>query len=282
MSDPLFVKHRSPSGYTYTEPDGVGMFRIDGLSAVPGIEHCFSARSGGVSTGPFESMNLSFTREAERENVVQNYRLFCRAANIPAESLVLDSYEHGSTVRAVDRSDCGRGFTRPPLSPCDGLVTDDPLVTLSTGHADCMAFFAVDPVRRCIGLAHAGWRGTVGKIGEAVIDCMTEDYGCDPTDIIAVVGPAIGACCYEVDSPVFEQFASLTELKPAYFTKSLGHGKYLIDLKETNRRMLMDAGLLSINITISDVCTKCNSGLLYSHRASGGKRGGLIAMMCIK
>ncbi len=111
---------------------------------------------------------------------------------------------------------------------------------------------------------------------------MHDDYGCDLTDIIAVVGPAIGPCCYEVDTPVFEEFASLTELKPAYFTKSLGHGKYLIDLKETNRRVLMDAGLLSINITISDVCTKCNSGLLYSHRASGGKRGGLIAMMCIK
>ena len=67
-----------------------------------------------------------------------------------------------------------------------------------------------------------------------------------------------------------------------YFTKTLGHGKYLIDLKEANRRMLLEAGLLSINITISDVCTKCNSGLLYSHRASGGKRGGLVALMSIK
>ena len=111
---------------------------------------------------------------------------------------------------------------------------------------------------------------------------MTEKYGCDPSDIVAVVGPAIGSCCYEVDTPVFERFGSLTELKPAYFTKSLGHGKYIVDLKETNRRMLLEAGLMSINITISDVCTKCNSGLLFSHRASGGKRGGLVAMMCIK
>ena len=139
-----------------------------------------------------------------------------------------------------------------------------------------------DPEKKVIALAHAGWRGTVEKIGEATVDVMVEQYGCDPTDIIAVVGPAIGSCCYEVDTPVFERFASLTELKPAYFTKSLGHGKYLVDLKETNRRMLLEAGLLSINITISDVCTKCNSGLLFSHRASGGKRGGLIAMMCIK
>ena len=111
---------------------------------------------------------------------------------------------------------------------------------------------------------------------------MTEEFGSDPADIIAVIGPAIGFCCYEVDTPVYEEFACLTELKPAYFTRMLGHGKYLIDLKETNRRMLMEAGLLSINISISDVCTKCNSGLLYSHRASGGQRGGLIAMMCIR
>ena len=111
---------------------------------------------------------------------------------------------------------------------------------------------------------------------------MTEEFGSDPADIIAVIGPAIGFCCYEVDTPVYEEFACLTELKPAYFTRMLGHGKYLVDLKETNRRMLMDAGLLSINISISDVCTKCNSGLLYSHRASGGQRGGLIAMMCIR
>ena len=111
---------------------------------------------------------------------------------------------------------------------------------------------------------------------------MTEEFGSDPADIIAVIGPAIGFCRNEVDTPVYEELACLTELKPAYFTRMLGHGKYLIDLKETNRRMLMDAGLLSINISISDVCTKCNSGLLYSHRASGGQRGGLIAMMCIR
>ncbi len=277
MSDPLFVKHRSPSGYTYTEPDGVGMFRIDGLSAVPGIEHCFSARSGGVSTGPFESMNLSFTREAERENVVRNYRLFCRAADIPAESLVLDSYEHGSTVRAVDRSDCGRGFTRPPLSPCDGLVTDDPLVTLSTGHADCMAFFAVDPVRRCIGLAHAGWRGALARIGRNLVDVLCERFGAVPARIIAAVGPSICPSCFEVGPEVTEQFAAAFPGEDLY-TVHPATGKTHIDLWRVAELQFMEAGVLPEHIFLSGVCT-VEDPRLFSYRGSRGPTGGMAAFL---
>lgn len=263
--------------------DGVAFLQFPSLRELGFINHAFSTRIGGVSEGYYKSMNLNFKQGDDRERVLENYRIFCRAAGFDFDTLVSSSQDHNTFVRKVTSADCGIGITRPhDIASVDALVTNEPGVTLVTHYADCTPLQFADPEKKVIALAHAGWRGTVGKIGEAVVDCMTEDYGCDPTDIIAVVGPAIGACCYEVDTPVFEQFASLTELKPAYFTKSLGHGKYLIDLKETNRRMLMDAGLLSINITISDVCTKCNSGLLYSHRASGGKRGGLVAMMCIK
>ena len=263
--------------------DGVAFLRFPSLSELDFINHAFSTRIGGVSEGCYKSMNLNFKQGDDREKVLENYRIFCDATGFDFDTLVSSSQDHHTFVRKVTSADCGIGITRPhDMASVDALVTNEPGVTLVTHYADCTPLFFADPEKKVIALAHAGWKGTVGTIGEAVVECMTEDYGCDLTDIIAVVGPAIGACCYEVDPPVFEQFASLTELKPAYFTKSLGHGKYLIDLKETNRRMLMDAGLLSINITISDVCTKCNSGLLYSHRASGGKRGGLIAMMAIK
>ena len=263
--------------------DGVGFLTFPSLSALGFVNHAFSTRVGGVSTGEYKSMNLNFGRGDDPENVLENYRLFCRAAGFDFGSLVSSSQTHHTNVRCVTAEDRGIGITRPhDRESVDAMVTNEPNVTLVTHYADCTPLLFADPEKRVVALAHAGWRGTVGKIGEATVEVMEEQYGCDPSDIIAVVGPAIGPCCYEVDTPVFEQFACLTELKPAYFTKSLGHGKYLVDLKETNRRMLLEAGLLSINITISDVCTRCNSGLLFSHRASGGKRGGLNAMICIR
>lgn len=263
--------------------DSVGFLQFPILEKLDFINHAFSTRIGGVSEGEFKSMNLNFKRGDEPDKVTENYKIFCNAAGFNFDSLVSSSQDHQTFVRKVTKSDCGIGITREHDIPSvDALITNEPGVTLVTHYADCTPLMFADPEKKVIGLAHAGWRGTVGKIGEATVKKMTDEFGCDPTDIIAVVGPAIGACCYEVDTSVYEEFASLTELKPAYFTQTLGHGKYLVDLKETNRRMLMDAGLLSINILVSDVCTKCNSGLLFSHRASGGKRGGLIAMMCIR
>ncbi len=262
--------------------DGVGFLTFPSLSELDFVNHAFSTRIGGVSTGEFKSMNLNFKRGDDPEKVTENYQIFCQAAGFDYRTLVSSSQDHNTNVRFVTKNDCGIGIFREHDMPSvDALITNEPDVTLVTHYADCTPLLFADPEKKVIALAHAGWRGTVGKIGEITVEAMQEKYGCDPTDIIAVVGPAIGQCCYEVDTPVYEQFASLTELKPAYFTKSLGHSKYLVDLKETNRRMLLEAGLLSINITISDVCTRCNSGLLYSHRASGGKRGGLIAMMRI-
>ncbi len=263
--------------------DGVGFLTFPSLSALGFVNHAFSTRIGGVSTGEYKSMNLNFKRGDNPDNVTENYKIFCKAAGFDYDTLVSSNQDHNINVRCVTKADCGIGIYREhDMSSVDALVTNEPGVTLVTHYADCTPLLFADPEKKVIALAHAGWRGTIEKISEATVDVMTEKYGCDPSDIVAVVGPAIGSCCYEVDTPVFERFGSLTELKPAYFTKSLGHGKYIVDLKETNRRMLLEAGLMSINITISDVCTKCNSGLLFSHRASGGKRGGLVAMMCIK
>lgn len=263
--------------------DGVAFLQFPILEKIDFINHAFSTRIGGVSKDEFKSMNLNFKRGDDPEKVLDNYKIFCKAAGFDFNSLVSSSQDHNTFVRRVTSNECGIGITREhDIKSVDALITNEPGVTLVTHYADCTPLLFVDPEKKAIGLAHAGWRGTVGKIGEATVNKMIDEFGSDPSDIIAVIGPAIGACCYEVDTPVYEEFASLTELKPAYFTKILGHGKYLIDLKETNRRMLMEAGLLSINIEISDVCTKCNSGLLFSHRVSNGKRGGLIAMMSIK
>ncbi len=182
-------------GHAYREQGGVGIYTLPAFSARPEIDHGFSARIGGVSKPPFTGLNLSFTHD-ERADVMENYRRFSRGAGFPEDSMVMDSYEHGITVLQVDRKDRGRGYTRESLPACDGLITDDPEVTLITGHADCMAFYFFDPVKRAIGLCHAGWRGALGRIGGNVIAQMQKAYGSDPRDMLCGVGPSICPKCW--------------------------------------------------------------------------------------
>ena len=164
----------------------------------------------------------------------------------------------------------------------DALITNEKGVTLVTYYADCTPLFFVDTKNKAIGLAHAGWRGTVGRIGEKVIEKMTELYGTNPADIKAAIGPAISVCCYEVDYPCAEHFLNLADLDSSKFVFEKGNGKYMVDLLETNRQILTASGVKNENITVSDVCTNCNSDLLWSHRATKGHRGTMSAFMCIK
>lgn len=262
--------------------NGVGFLTFPKLSELDFIRHAFSTRIGGISENEFKSMNLAFGRGDSDENVRKNYRIFCAAAGFEYSTLVSSAQDHHTFVRKVGSADCGIGIERPAdMASVDGLMTNEPGVTLVTHYADCTPLLFADPEKRVIASSHAGWRGTASRMGQITVERMTEEYGCDPEDIIAVVGPAIGGCCYEVDTPVYEKFASMTDLKPANFTKSLGHGKYIVDIKEVNRRVLISAGVLPENICVSDLCTKCSSGLLFSHRATNGKRGGLSAFISI-
>lgn len=280
MDKTAFSRTAAKMAYTYREPEGVGIFTIDGLSALPCIDHGFSARSGGVSTGAYESMNLSFTRLAERDNVTENYRRFCHAAGIPVESMVLDNYEHGTTVLRVDRADQGKGYTLPPLPHCDGLVTDDPAVTLFTGHADCMAFYAVDPERRCIGLAHAGWRGALGRIGKNLVEMLVQEYGADPARIVTGVGPSICPACFEVGPEVVELFEAGFPGEDLYTVHPVS-GKTHIDLWRVAELQFLEAGILPEHIHLAGVCT-VEDDRLFSYRGYHGPTGGMAAFLRLK
>ncbi len=264
--------------FAYRERNGVGIYTIPAFSAYSEIDHGFSARSGGVSTGCFSSLNLSFTRPEQRELVEENYRIFCKAADIPLESMVMDNYEHGTTVLLVDRNDCGKGYSKPPLPLCDGLVTDDPEVTLITGHADCMAFYFYDPVHRAIGLCHAGWRGALDRIGSEVIRMMR--YGCksDPQDIICGVGPSICPKCFEVGDDVADDFEAAF---PQCDLRSVNaNGKATIDLWRVAAAQFLESGVKPCNIHPIGVCT-FEDTRLYSHRRDKGRTGGMAAFLRI-
>ena len=253
------------------------------LSEIPFINHAFSTRLGGVSKGEFSSMNLSFGRGDDDENVIENYRRLCESAGFKYEELTASAQDHHTFVRCVGKENRGVGIYKPrDMQSVDALVTNESGVTLVTYFADCTPLFFVDIKKRVIALAHAGWRGTAAKIGEEVVRTMKEKYGCDVSDIKCAIGPAISKCCYEVDESCCKHFKALKELETEKFIFPKGGGKYMLDLLEANRQILVKSGIPEKNITVSDVCTCCSSELLWSHRATGGKRGGMAAFMCIK
>lgn len=263
--------------------DDVGFLTYKSLSKINFINHAFSTRLGGVSTGEFESMNLALNRGDDRKLVIENYRRFSKAAGFDFETLVASAQDHHTVVRCVTSKQKGIGITKPrDMESVDALVTNEAGVTLVTYYADCTPIFFVDTEKKVIALAHGGWRGTVNRICEKTILTMSENYGTNPKDIIAAVGPAISACCYEIDKVCADNFRNLKGVDAQRVLTDKGDGKYMADLLETNREILIDAGVPSENITVSDVCTMCNSDLLWSHRATKGKRGVMAAMMCIK
>ena len=227
-------------------------------------------------------MNMAFNRGDDPDRVTENYRRFCASAGFEFEDLVASAQDHHTYVRAVTSADKGVGIYKPrDMESVDALVTNEPGVTLVTYYADCTPLFFIDPVSRAVGLAHAGWRGTVGRIGEKVIGKMTALYGSDPRNIRAAVGPAISVCCYEVDEPCARHFRALTDLDTEKFLFLKEGGKFMLDLLETNRQILTAAGVPDENITVSDLCTNCNSDLLWSHRATQGRRGTMSAFLSI-
>lgn len=193
--------------------------------------------------------------------------------------LVLSRQTHTNNVISVTEADLGAGIFKEPFCDVDGMITDRPGIALVTHFADCTPLLFCDPVKKVIASSHAGWRGTVKEIGRITVQKMVNEYGCNPDNIIAAIGPNIGQCCYEVDDPVADEFKKLSYLKLDRILKPKENGKYMLSLTEANKQILINAGISPNNMDISDICTCCNSAELHSHRATGGKRGILAAII---
>lgn len=247
------------------------------------VEHCFTTRLGGVSQGMFSTLNLSFTRGDEETAVRENYRRVAQALHIAPERFVLSHQTHTTNVRVVRESDAGKGLVRArDYEEVDGLVTDVPELVLSTFYADCVPLFFVDTVHRAIGLSHSGWRGTVKRMGQVTLDVMAKEYGTRPEDVMCAIGPSICKDCYEVSADVAAEFCNEFPKAGEELLEGKGNGKYQLDLWAANRRVLLDAGVLESNISTTSLCTCCNERLLFSHRATNGRRGNLGAFLYLK
>lgn len=262
----------------------IPFFGYEHLENTGMIIHGFSTRMGGVSAGDCATMNLSFERGDLEEAVRTNYELLGAAVGFSTDSLVCSKQTHTTNVRVVTEEDRGKGFIRErDYTDVDGLVTNVPGLTLATFYADCVPLFFVDPVKKCIGLSHSGWRGTVGKIGKATVEKMTEQYGTDPKNVLAAIGPSICRSCYEVSADVIAQFQSAFDRKyweELFYKKE--NGKYQLDLWRANELNFEEAGILPEHYSTTNVCTCCNPQYLFSHRASRGRRGNLGAFLQIR
>lgn len=265
-----------------TAPNGVKYLTFR-LFEDAGLIHGFSTRIGGVSGGIYKSMNMSFQRGDEYDNVLENHRRFAEAVGYNYKDTVFSDQIHGTHIARVGASDRGQGMDGGKgIAGADGLVTDEPGVPLMTFYADCVPLFFFDPKKRVIAASHSGWRGTVAGIGRATVELMCDEMGCSREDILAVIGPSICMDCYEVSEDVACEFMdSFSEEAHKDILLKKDDGKYMLNLWKANEHILLDAGLRSDNITLPEICTCHNPELMISHRQTNGKRGNMAGVLVL-
>jgi hypothetical protein len=288
-------------------PNVVHWLPVPHWDKTPWLWHGFSTRKGGESRaycgdGAPGELNLGFTAPDDRNTVARNRQLLSEAVTgNPATPLVSVRQIHSSVVRIATAQDAAR--ERPWKA--DGIMTDEPGLLLGIQTADCIPVLVADRKRRAVAAFHAGWRGTVKRIVECGVGLMRLEFGSRPEDLIAAIGPGIGACCYAVGEEVLSSFESQFEysnhlFREVYDTDAVrtkypmlfltqrapGHspmGPSLhLDLVEANRRQLLAAGVRSRAIKSVGGCTSCQPELFFSHRASHGHAGRMLSVIGIR
>ena len=259
----------------FVERNGIRYFSFDSFQGESLLNAVFT-RHGGASPQPWSSLNLGGTVGDARERVVENRRRIFEAVDLPVESLYDAWQVHGDRVMVIDEP---RPLTQDHVQ-ADALITAKDGVTLFMRFADCVPIYLYDPVRRVAGIAHAGWMGTVKKIGAKTVQEMTRHFGCKPGDVMAGIGPSIGPDEYEVGENVIEalQDAFPEDVDKLLFKKQ--KGSMHLDLWTANRLTLVKAGVRQIEI--AGISTAAHTNDWYSHRAENGKTGRMGALIALQ
>lgn len=236
------------------------------------VPHAFTTKFGGVSTGHCASLNFGYALGDVRENVTQNYHILSDALGLPFDRLTMTRQVHQAQVATVTPTTVGMGLHQPFTWDADALVTNLPNTPLTGFYADCVVTLLYDPVQHACGVCHSGWRGTAGEILPNAIAQMHRDFGSQPQDIIAVLGPSICQDCFETDADVPDAMRlALGDMLDAFVTTK--GVKFHVDLRAINAYLLQKAGLLPENVIDSGICTMCLCDTFWSHRATKGVRG---------
>ncbi len=240
----------------------------------------FTTREGGNSSEPFHSMNMGFHVNDDPDMVQQNRKKFAESIGFPVENWVGSKQVHGSNIVKVTKNERGIGSLdfESAVPDADALYTTDEDILLTSLYADCVPLYFYAPNEQLIGLAHAGWKGTVAKIGPEMVKTWSEKENVDVSTIQAAIGPSIGNCCYEVDERVINEVkAALNCMDDPSVYKKNEYGKYQLNLKRLNEKLLLNAGVPQENIIISDQCTSCENDIFFSHRKDKGKTGRMMS-----
>lgn len=260
---------------------GVVWYAFESLGAPSEVLAASSTRHGGVSEGGFASLNLGFDLGDAPEKVRENRRRFAEALGFEESKAICAAQVHGNRVVYVDEASTGAGYETPAtaLPDIDGLVADRPGLTLWLRFADCVPILAYDPVRPAVGIAHAGWRGTLGGIATGLVEALRQ-LGSRPEDLRVAIGPSIGPCCYEVGPDLVAAFGSARDDADELFYPSASGRR--LDLWEANRRLLVRAGVPAEQIAGGGQCTACQVDEFFSHRAQNGHAGRIAAVIGLR
>lgn len=245
------------------------------------VKHLFTTRVGLINSKEKYDFNLDMglNNYNNRNNTINNFKKLSKIIDSSVDNMVLSQQVHETNIKIVTKEDKGKGLSRKSdYNSIDGLITNCTDVPLVTYYADCVPLFFLDPNKRIIGLAHAGWRGTVKKIAAKMIETMKNKFLCNEQEILVAIGPSIGPCCYEVGKEVFEKFNSNFTIS-TNLMKPISKNKYMLNLWEANRLVLKEKGVLNRNIVVSNLCTSCNNDLLYSYRKENGNTGRMVAII---
>jgi polyphenol oxidase len=275
---------------------GVIVVQVAAFNQLPWLVHGFSTRAGGASEIDGETvLNLGAVEWDTRENVDENKRRFQSALGGSDLTLVSLHQIHSDVVRCFDSVPAKQ-------SKGDALATSRRGLLLGVRTADCAPVLVVDPKERVVAAIHAGWRGTLARIVTKTIGQMQMEFGSRRQDLLAAIGPTIGGCCYEVGTEVaaafsakfanasdfFDELRTGDEPNPLQWLNMMppGHqpppNKVLLDLKKANRAQLLEAGVREENTFVTELCTSCDVGRLFSYRKEGGSSGRLMAVIGIR
>ncbi|GAA0135876.1 peptidoglycan editing factor PgeF [Paenibacillus sp. YSY-4.3] len=264
------------------------MFMLESWSEMlSGLSAGFSGRNGGVSSSPYDSLNLAYHVGDNQADALGNRRILAEFLGFEPRQWTCGEQVHGTNVAVVNQADAGKGYLdrESAIQNTDGLVTNVRGVMLASFYADCVPLYFLDPVHGAVGLAHAGWKGTVGHIATAVIETMEKEYGSRREDIRAAIGPSIGECCYEVDEAVMSKVRAglpAGEETAAFTAPSANPGRCMLNLKELNRIIMIKAGILPTHIECTTWCTSCHPDKFFSYRKQNGVTGRMASWIGMK
>lgn len=243
----------------------------------PGLYAGFTTRNGGKSNDPYDTFNMGLHVQDEYKNVIDNREHLGNLTPFPVNTWVSGQQTHQTNLHIVRTADKGKGATdfKTSIPATDGLITNEKGILNTAFFADCVPLFFFDQTSGYIGIAHAGWKGTVGRIGEKMVENLT-GLGVDVSSLLVAIGPCITAPYYEVDEHVISKIDSSLRQHVAEKNKN---NRYLLDLKQLNKKILRQSGISETNIDMTDYCTYQHKETFFSHRRDDGKTGRMLGFI---